>query len=60
MDPVANAIHGLIQHIQASEKRMDMMCETIRKLGGQVPDAEKMPELNECELNADSPESKVD
>lgn len=60
MDPVANAIHGLIQHIHAMDKRVDGMCETIRHLGGQLPDSEKMPELHDCDLSEENSKDKVD
>jgi serine O-acetyltransferase len=33
MDPVASAIHGLIQHIHSMDKRMDAMCQNIQRLG---------------------------
>lgn len=59
-DPVATAIHGLIEHIQAMDKRVDVMCETIKRLGGEVPDSDAMPELDNCDIAKDSDESKVD
>jgi serine O-acetyltransferase len=49
LDPVEGAIHGLIEHIQALDKRVEMMSETIEELGGTVPDIE-MPELSKCNL----------
>jgi len=49
LDPVATAIHGLIEHIQAMDKRVGLMAETIHNLGGEVPDVE-LPELSRCEL----------
>jgi serine O-acetyltransferase len=52
LDPVANAIHGLIEHIHALDKRVESMAETIHQLGGEVSN-EIMPELNNCELDKD-------
>jgi serine O-acetyltransferase len=49
LDPVESAIHGLIEHIQALDKRVEMMSETIETLGGSMPDIE-MPELSKCNL----------
>lgn len=52
LDPVATAIHGLIDHIHALDKRVEAMSKTIHQLGGDVSD-EIMPGLNECELDKD-------
>jgi len=49
LDPVASAIHGLIEHIQILDKRVDAMTDTIHRLGGELPDV-SMPEIGECEL----------
>ncbi len=49
LDPVAAAIHGLIEHIHALDKRIDAMSDTIEQLGGELPNV-AMPELNDCEL----------
>ena len=59
LDPVASAIHGLIEHIHLMEKRMDSMCQTIHRLGGEMPDV-SMPELEGCELDKDQDSAKVD
>lgn len=57
-DPVATAIHGLIEHIHAMDKRVNTLCSTIERLGGEIPDME-MPELDDCELD-EQPDTKVD
>ncbi|WP_430009825.1 serine O-acetyltransferase [Methylophaga lonarensis] len=57
-DPVATAIHGLIEHIHAMDKRVDTLCGTIKRLGGEIPDME-LPELDDCELERQS-DTKVD
>jgi len=49
LDPVATAIHGLIQHIHALDKRMESLSDTIHQLGGEV-DKIDMPELDQCDL----------
>ena len=59
-DPVASAIHGLIEHVQAMEKRVDSMCKTIKRLGGELPPEVSMPELDECDLAEERKQSKVD
>lgn len=58
VDPVANAIHGLIDHIHAMDKRVDVMCQTIQRLGGELPEGVEMPELKDCELSEENDESK--
>ncbi|AFJ01492.1 Serine acetyltransferase [Methylophaga frappieri] len=58
-DPVASAIHGLIEHIHITDKRVEQLCQTIRQLGGQVPEGE-MPELDGCELDKERDQTKVD
>lgn len=60
MDPVATAIHGLIEHIQAMDKRVEKLRETVHRLGGELPEDEDMPELDECDIAADNNDSKVD
>lgn len=59
LDPVATAIHGLIEHIHALDKRMDDMTQTIHTLGGEVPDV-VMPELETCDLEKETLNDKLD
>lgn len=59
MDPVAAAIHGLIEHIHALDKRVANMKDTIQRLGGDVTEVE-MPELDQCDLDKDQADIKVD
>jgi len=37
-DPVVTAIRQLLDHLQASDKRMDSMCEALRRLGSDFCD----------------------
>ncbi|HDZ16165.1 hypothetical protein LCGC14_0831320 [marine sediment metagenome] len=60
MDPVANAIHGLIEHIHLMDKRVDEMCKTIHRLGGELPENVVMPELRGCDTYQDKDNNKVD
>lgn len=48
-DPVAMAIHGLIEHIQAQDKRLEELTKTVEKLGGDCPEV-TMPKIDDCEL----------
>jgi serine O-acetyltransferase len=57
-DPVATAIHGLIQHIQAQDKRIDSLSLIIKKMGGDCPEM-NLPDLCDCELE-ESGIDKVD
>ncbi|PCJ32156.1 MAG: serine O-acetyltransferase [Gammaproteobacteria bacterium] len=59
LDPVAAAIHGLIEHIQALDKRVESMADTIHQLGGEVEQVE-MPKLDGCDLSIESPNKEVD
>jgi serine O-acetyltransferase len=45
-DPVARAIHGLVDHAHAMDQRVDEMCEALRKLGSDLCDR-KPPELKD-------------
>ncbi len=45
-DPVARAIHGLVDHVHAMDQRVDGMCEALRKLDAGYCDR-KPPELKD-------------
>ncbi len=45
-DPVARAIHGLVDHVHAMDQRVDGMCDALRKLGSDYCD-QKPPELKD-------------
>ena len=45
-DPIARAIHGLVDHVHAMDQRVDGMCEALRKLGSDYCD-QKPPELKD-------------
>lgn len=58
LDPVANAINCLLDHIHVMDTKMEMMCEALKKLGAQVDDIE-LPALDSCDIQSDaSPEEK--
>lgn len=59
LDPVATAIHGLIEHIHALDKRVENMTNTIHQLGGEVPKVD-LPELDQCDLVSSENDQKVD
>ncbi|HFD86680.1 MAG TPA: serine O-acetyltransferase [Gammaproteobacteria bacterium] len=48
-DPVANAFHGLIEHIHLMDKRMEKMASVICEMGGEVP-CDRLPEINKDEI----------
>jgi serine O-acetyltransferase len=60
MDPVASAIHGLIEHIQVMDKRVEALCETIQKMGGELPEDVDIPELESCDISKENDDPKVD
>ncbi len=45
-DPTARAIHGLLDHLTAVDRKMDGMCEALRALGSDFCDQE-LPALRE-------------
>lgn len=49
-DPVSNAIHSMLDHIQALDERVDTLCQGLQAMGQQVPDV-KLPDLKGCELD---------
>ena len=48
-DPVANAINCMLDHIHASDKRAERMCQALKDMGAKLPDAE-LPSLASCEV----------
>ncbi len=46
-DPVAKAINSILDHIHASDRRMEEMCRAIRALGASLSDVE-LPEIEGC------------
>lgn len=49
-DPVANAINGMLDHIHATDERIEQMCAALRRLGAEVPDA-KLPDIDDPDLS---------
>jgi serine O-acetyltransferase len=41
-DPVVKAIHELIDHCAETDKRLERMCEELKRLGGKIEDGEKL------------------
>ncbi len=50
-DPVAGAIHRMLDHIHAMDTRMELMCKTLERLGGDVEMVE-LPDLEGCDIEA--------
>ena len=48
-DPVANAINGMLDHINVMEKQMVEMCKALNTLGSTIKDVE-LPDLSCCDL----------
>lgn len=57
-DPVANAMHKMLEHIQASDERLEQMCKAIGALGQKLPEAD-LPELSGCDLDGSLDDEKV-
>ena len=50
-DPVANAFHGLIDHIQAIDDRLGQVSKVVHDMGGAVPE-EALPEMEVSDLDS--------
>jgi serine O-acetyltransferase len=48
-DPVAHAINCMLDHMHVMDKKMQDMCEALRRLGVE-PDKESLPDLASCEI----------
>lgn len=49
-DPVATAINSMLDHINTMDKRINLMCHEIKRLGGKVEDS-PIDEIPDCSLN---------
>jgi serine O-acetyltransferase len=47
-DPISNAIHSMLDHIHATDKKLEEMCSAIKLMGGSMEDFE-LPDLSPCE-----------
>lgn len=54
-DPVANAINCMLDHIHASDKRAEMMCQALKDMGAKLPNSD-LPSLDSCEVIHDEGE----
>ncbi len=54
-DPVVESIRGLLDHMQAADKRMDVMCAALRKLGSDFCD-QRPDELTSKDIPVVQPE----
>ena len=52
-DPVASAINCMLDHLHATDNRLEEMCAAIKRLGGEI-DEDGMPRVPDCEINAGS------
>ena len=48
-DPVAHAINCMLDHIHVMDQRMELMCQSLRKLSEEQPELE-LPPLESCEI----------
>ncbi|HHM05107.1 MAG TPA: serine O-acetyltransferase [Gammaproteobacteria bacterium] len=49
-DPVANALDCMLDHVHAMDRKLDIVCEALRKSGARFEDV-PLPDLGPCELN---------
>lgn len=48
-DPVSNAINALLDHVHATDRRLEEICAALRKLGAEV-DNERLPGVEGCQI----------
>ncbi|MFP5382900.1 MAG: serine O-acetyltransferase [Gammaproteobacteria bacterium] len=53
-DPVARAIHGIVDHLHAADERMDGMCKALRELGSDYCDR-KPPDIKDDLMDLEAP-----
>jgi serine O-acetyltransferase len=53
-DPVANAINRMLDHIHATDERLEEMCRAMKTLGAEIGDL-NLPALGPCELGDTAP-----
>jgi serine O-acetyltransferase len=56
-DPVAQAINCMLDHMHVIDKRMQSMCEAMKRMGVEEVDGE-LPELESCEIISTAEEMK--
>ena len=49
-DPVAHAINCMLDHLHVVDQRMQLMCETLKKVGGEELAEMELPSLDACEI----------
>ncbi len=48
-DPVAQAINRMLDHLHVMDEKMEVMCDSLKKLGMEIGDI-NLPDLGPCEL----------
>ncbi len=56
-DPVAQAIHCMLDHLHQVDARMEAMCKTLKAMGAEV-DTSRLPDLQACDLFAESEDGR--
>ncbi len=51
-DPVANAIHAILDHVHETDARLHEMCTALRALGAEVNDS-RIPDIDSCGMDDD-------
>ncbi len=49
-DPVANAVHALVDHIQVLDKRVEQLTRVVHDMGGEVP-SDELPDIESEDLD---------
>jgi serine O-acetyltransferase len=56
-DPVAHAIHCMLDHLHALDKKVETMCQSLQRIDPGFAD-ERLPKLDECDLEAEDGEKR--
>ena len=55
-DPVARAINHILDHIQATDGRLDAICRALKEMGASL-DEKPMPDLTDCGIDREENDS---
>jgi serine O-acetyltransferase len=59
-DPVAHAINCMLDHLHVVDRRMQTMCEALKRVGGEELMEMELPSLDACEITSTADEGLGD
>lgn len=58
-DPVANAIHRMLDHIHVMDERLEEICKGMKAMGAEIGDLD-LPDLGPCDLSSRAPTEELE